>query len=659
MGDPAATLASLLRSSTIQDHDELLKAANAAIKASKSDLNAHHTRVVALLKLDRFDDALRALAEGGHTLEKECVLEKAYALYKSGQHEDAEKTLESASDTSKSSRAFRHLAAQIAYRAEKFSDAAEAYHHLSRAPGGLSGEENDVKINLLAASAQLEWNGLGHLVGEAEKQPTREDLEAFETAYNAACACVARRDFPKASVLLKRARDLCEASEDLSADEKKAELLPIMVQHAYVFTRLGKEKEAVALHKSIALPDIPEAPTRAVARNNEVAIGAGSRNPFITQRLLESSANLSGNDKLFEYQASVLRRNKYAVALQAQKFDGVESATSKLILNTPSPTASVEIATLGVISAAAHTHSRPDKRALKQILPLLEKRPNDIGLLLTIIQLYIQLGKPGPAVTLLEAFLKRLETATTPNHEDVRFAPGLVAVSVALYRLQGRQNSIRNELARASAHWRSRSKQSAVSLLREAGVELLRSSNPDDVASAGVTFENLVAKSEKDTTAIAGLVASFATSDYAKIEPYLKNLTPVDRLIAGTSIQGLVDAGVASTPTFVATSSKKRPAADTGAAPEKAAKRRRKIRLPKNYEEGKQPDPERWLPLRDRSTYRPKGKKGKKRVQEATQGGVVKEEEMLELVGGAGAVKVEKAAGGGGPGGKKKKKGKK
>ncbi|KAH9999254.1 hypothetical protein F4779DRAFT_162582 [Xylariaceae sp. FL0662B] len=653
MADPAATLSSLLRASTIQDHDELLKAANAAIKASKGNLNAHRTRVVALLKLDRFDDALRALSEGGLNLEKDCLLEKAYALYKSGQLENAENALESAPLTSKSSRAFHHLAAQISYRAEKFPDAADAYRRLSRTPGGLDGEENDVKINLLAASAQLEWNGLGDFMDDQERQPSREDLEAFETAYNAACACVARRDFTRASILLKRARELCEASDDLSADEKRAELLPILVQHAYILTRLGKEAEAAALHKSITLSDIPEAPTRAIAQNNQVAIGAEEGNPFLTQRLVESSATLSGNDKLFEYQASVLRRNRYALDLWAQKFGGVEASTSKMILNTSSPTASAETAGLGVISAAAHTRMQTGKTALKEILPLLEKRPSDVGLLLTIIQLYIQMGRPGPAVTLLEAFLKRLETATTTNNDDARFAPGLVAVTVALYRLQGRQNSIRNELAKASAHWLSRSKESAMSLLREAGVELLRSSNPDDVASAGATFENLVAKSERDVTAIAGLVASFATSDYAKIEPYLPSLTPVERLVAGTTIQRLVDAGVASTPTPAAPG-KKRPADTT---PEKAAKRRRKQRLPKNYEEGKQPDPERWLPLRDRSTYRPKGKKGKKRVQEATQGGVVKEEEILELVGGAGAVKVEKAAGG--SGGKKKKKGKK
>ncbi|KAI1414237.1 hypothetical protein F5Y13DRAFT_188335 [Hypoxylon sp. FL1857] len=653
MANPAATLTSLLRASTIQDHDEVLKAANAAIKASKRDLNAQHTRVVALLKLDRFHDALRAIAEGGDSLEKECVFEKSYALYKSGQLQDAEKTLHTASDSSKSSRAFRHLAAQVAYRAEKFSDAADTYRNLSQDSGGLPGEENDLRINLLATNAQLEWNGLGNLLREQERQPSRDHLEAFETAYNAACTCIARGDFTRASVFLKRAQDLCEASEDLSADEKKGELLPIMVQHAYVLARLGKEAEAVALNKSIVASEIPEAPTRAVAHNNQVAIGVAGRNPYLTHRLLESTTKLSGSDRLFEYQASVLRRNRYTLTLQIQKFDGLQSSTSNLILQSPSPTASVEIAGLGVINAAAHAHLQTGTKALKEILPLLEKRPTDIGLLLTIIQLYVQLNNPGPALSLLDTFLKRLETASTPDYLDVRYAPGLVAVAVALYRLQGRQNSIRAELAKASTYWRAKSKESSASLLREAGIELLRSSNREDIASAGETFEALVAKSGQDSVAVAGLVASFANDDYDKIEPCLQSLTPVEKLTAGTNVQELVDAGVVSVPTSTPVGKKRLAERE----PEKAVKRRRKMRLPKNYEEGKQPDPERWLPLRDRSTYRPKGKKGRKRAQEITQGGIVREEETLELVGGAGAVKVEKASGV--QGGKKKKKGKK
>ncbi|KAK6833772.1 hypothetical protein PG987_008466 [Apiospora arundinis] len=612
MSDPAAALASLLRASSIEDHDEVLKIANAALKANKSDLQAHHTRLVALLKLDRFDDALRALAEGGDKLENQCILEKAYTLYKTGKLDDAENLIKS---TDEPTRALRHLAAQVAYRAEKFQDAAAIYRQLPDDGEGRDGEENDLKINTLATSAQLEWEGKGHLLNDEERKPSNDVLEAFETAYNAACGCVARGDLSKASVLLKRARDLCNTNEDLTDEEKKAELLPIMVQHAYVLTRLGKDAEASALQKSIVVTDIPEAPTRVVAQNNAMAIGAEEQNPYLTSRLIESSTNLAGNDKMFAYQAS---------------FAGVESATSKKITSATSPTASTEIASLGVISAAAHAHMQTGKDAIREILPILEKRPTDIGLLLTIIQLYVQTQNPGPALNLLQTFLRRLETATTPDHEDVRYAPGLVAVAVSLYRLQGRQNSIRTELARASKHWRLKSDDSAMPLLREAGVELLKSSNAEDLASAGATFESLVSKSKDDKAAIAGLVASYATTDYSKIEPYLQHLTAVDRLTSGIDTRALLEAGVASVATTTAPLSKKR-GADTDA--DQASKRRKKKkRLPKDYEEGKKPDPERWLPLRDRSTYRPKGKKGKKRAQEATQGGMVKEEEVLELV---------------------------
>ncbi|KAI1188535.1 hypothetical protein F5B17DRAFT_266585 [Nemania serpens] len=655
MSSPSATLASLLRTATIQDHDEALRLANAAIKASKDDIDAHQTRVVALLKLDRFDDALRAIADGGHVLEAKCSFEKAYALYKTSHLQEAWETAEKAPSAQAASRPFRHLRAQIAYRAENFPDAASIYHGLARSKAGPSGDENDIRINLLATNAQLEWAGLGHRIDDGERHSSRADLESFETAYNVACAHIARDELTKASVFLKRARDLCEASEDLSPDEKKAELLPIILQHIYVLSQLGNNSEAETLQKLVVQSHIAEAPTRTVAQNNQVALAGVKENPYLAQRIAKRTSKCLGNDKLFEYQLSVLRRNRFALDLQMQKFEGVESSTNNQILSASTPTALLDAAPLGVISAAARTQMGKGKAAIRKLLPVLEKRPNDVGLLLTIIQLHVQMRNPGPALTIIETFLKRLEATTTADDADVRFSPGLVAATVALYRLQGRQNSIRAELGRASAHWRSKPEGASTSLLRAAGVELLRSSNPEDVAIAGATFENLVAQPGHDITAAAGLVASFATRDYAKVEPYLQKLSPVERLTAGADVQALVQAGVCSVAAL--TPSAKKRAAAYEPEKEKATKRHKKKRLPKDYEEGKQPDPERWLPLRDRSTYRPKGKKGKKRAQEATQGGVVKEEETLELVGGAGAVKVEKATGG--QGSKKKKKGKK
>lgn len=245
-------LSSLLSSSTIDDHEERLKQANNDLKRDKTNHDALHIRLVALIKLDRFDDALRALDDGDSKLGTRCALEKSYALYKTGQLEEAAKVVE---ESSKDSRGLKHVAAQVAYRSERFEDAAGIYKELSGQNSSLEGEENDLRINSSATDAQLEWQGNGEKIEKSRRKPGRQDFEAFETAYNAACGYLARGDLGAGSVLLKRARDLCEALDDLSDEEKKAEVLPIMVQQVYALTRMGKLEEAEVLQNMINITE--------------------------------------------------------------------------------------------------------------------------------------------------------------------------------------------------------------------------------------------------------------------------------------------------------------------------------------------------------------------------------------------------------------------
>jgi signal recognition particle subunit SRP72 len=205
---------------------------------------------VALLKLDRFGDALRALDDGGDKLAEQCVLEKAYALYKTGKLAEAEALVKG-----EEKRGLKHIAAQVAYREEKFEDAARLYKELSAERGPIEGEENDLRINSSATDAQLEWQGNGDKVEKSRKKAGGEDLEAFETSYNAACGYIARGDLGGGSMLLKRARDMCEALDELTDEEKRAEVLPIMVQQAYIFTKLGKLEEAEAIQRMINIAE--------------------------------------------------------------------------------------------------------------------------------------------------------------------------------------------------------------------------------------------------------------------------------------------------------------------------------------------------------------------------------------------------------------------
>lgn len=89
MATASHSLSALLRQTTIDDHEAILKACNISLKQSRGDLELLYTKIVALLKLDRYEDALRVLEEGGDKLKQKAHFERTYALYKVGELEQA------------------------------------------------------------------------------------------------------------------------------------------------------------------------------------------------------------------------------------------------------------------------------------------------------------------------------------------------------------------------------------------------------------------------------------------------------------------------------------------------------------------------------------------------------------------------------------------
>lgn len=328
-----------------------------------------------------------------------------------------------------------------------------------------------------------------------------------------------------------------------------------------------------------------------------------------------------------------MRRNNYALDLLSQKYSGIIQSTTSAVSKQSSPTLDANINSLAAFNAAAHAKNQAGKEALKAVLPVLEKRPTDVGLLLVVIQLYVLSGNHGAAITLLESFFNRLAQSSTSSDLDVRHAPGLVATIVSLYSARGQAGPARSELAKAAKYWQQRSKESSASiserslthLYKTAGTALLQSHNPEDLALARDIFSELHSQDQEDRYTNAGLVAALASTKTDSIsDDLLSGLTPVERLVAGVDISALENAGVAKPPVSAAPTSSKR-AADTPAAPKKS-KKLRASKTPKDFDPDKKIDPERWLPMKDRSYYRPKGgKKAKAKQAMLTQGGVVDE----------------------------------
>ena len=89
MAATVKTLSALLQKVTIDDHEEILKACNAALKTSRNDPELLHIRVAALLQLDRHEDAIQTLKDHSVILNERTKFERAYALYKVGSLDEA------------------------------------------------------------------------------------------------------------------------------------------------------------------------------------------------------------------------------------------------------------------------------------------------------------------------------------------------------------------------------------------------------------------------------------------------------------------------------------------------------------------------------------------------------------------------------------------
>lgn len=353
----------------------------------------------------------------------------------------------------------------------------------------------------------------------------------------------------------------------------------------------------------------------------------------MAHRIFDTPTKEANKDLPFHFQSTILTQDSLALDILSQKFSGVISATSRAISSQPSPTTNPAINTQGVLSAAAHARNHTGKEGIKVLLPLLEKRPYDIGLLLTVVQLYVLTNNADTAISLLDAVLRRLAQEQDAEKQAIRFTPGLVALASTLYTSQNRHKEARRIVSEAARfhldQWkRDSSSRVPTNVFKAAGAALLESQEAEDLSLAGELFSAVLDQNASDAAATAGLIAAYATIDSSKFSSkQIDSLTPIPRLTSTVNVSALDEAGIPHLPTQPSsTAAARKRAAESRPQPSKA-KKLRKSKIPKDYDPAKAAslDKERWLPMRDRSYYKPKRVRGKKRADQSTQGGVVEE----------------------------------
>ncbi|XAR64712.1 hypothetical protein NMG60_11008499 [Bertholletia excelsa] len=588
------------------EYEQAVKVADQVLSIAPNDEDAVRCKIVALIKADSIEEALLTM-ESFRKLPIDFSFFKAYCKYRQNWLNEALDLLKGQDGNL----AAMLLQSQILSRMGKMDASLDIYQKLQKS------KIESMEINLVA--------GLVSAGRASEVQGVMDVLKvkatsSFELAYNTACSLISRNKYSDAEQLLLSARRIGQETlmeENLADDDVEIELAPITVQLAYVQQLMGRTQESAEAYTEFIKRNLGDESSLAVATNNLVSVrGAKDVSDSIRKldRLMEKSSGpqnfhlANGLDlKLLPKQREAIYANRVLLLLHSNKIDQARELVAMLPDMFPDSVMPV------LLQAALLVRENKAGKAEDVLGQFSEKHPdNSKVVLLARAQVAAAAGHPQVAAESL---------AKIP---DIQHMPATVATLVSL---KERAGDIEGAVAvfDSSIQWWSNSmaEDSKLSLImQEAASFKLKHGRKEEAARL---YEELV-KTHGSIDALVGLIKTAAYADIDKAEAYAKQLKPlpglkaidVDSLEKTSGAKNLENGpSLGITEPFEAKGKEKA-----------KKKRKRKPRYPKGFDPanpGPPPDPERWLPKRERSSYRPRRKDKRAAQVRGSQGAVVKE----------------------------------
>ncbi|KAH0784203.1 hypothetical protein KY290_003801 [Solanum tuberosum] len=589
------------------EYEQAVKVSDQILAAAPGDEDAIRCKVVALVKADSIEEALVAIKDSSKKGSLDLSFFKGYCLYRQNKLEEALESLKGQEGSTES----MLLESQILYRIGKMGASVDIYQKLPKST------IDSLEINLVA--------GLVSAGRSSEVQGTLDALRvkatsSFELAYNTACSLIEREKYKDAEQLLLSARRIGQETlmeENLADDDVEIELAPIAVQIAYVQQILGNTQEAVASYTDLVKRNLADESSLAVAVNNLIAL-KGPKDVSDGLRKLDKLIEKSdgpekfqlarGLDlKLSQKQREAIYTNRVLLLLHSNKMDQARELVGALPGMFPGSLMPV------LLQAAVHVRENKAAKAEEILGQYADKFPDRSKvILLARAQVAAAAGHPQIAADSL---------AKIP---DIQHKPATVSTIVSLKERAGDTDGADDVFDSAIKWWSNAMTEDNKlnTIMQEAAAFKLRHGKKEEAARL---YEQLV-KSHGSIEALVGLIQTAAHADIEKAEAYEKQLTPLLGLKA-IDVDNLEK-------TSGAKQAEKGPNAGAtetyeGKCKDKAKKKRkRKPKYPKGFDPanpGPPPDPERWLPKRERSSYRPKRKDKRAAQIRGSQGAVAKE----------------------------------
>uniref|UniRef100_A0A1A8RS77 Signal recognition particle subunit SRP72 n=1 Tax=Nothobranchius rachovii TaxID=451742 RepID=A0A1A8RS77_9TELE len=578
------------------DYTRALKALTKILHENRDDVTALHCKVVCLVQTGSFKEALNVMNTHSKLLGSDVVFEKAYCEYRLNRVESSLKTIEGAPEQTDK---LKELYGQVLYRLERYEECRSVYTDLIR--NSQDEYEEERKTNLAAVVAAMsQW-----------EKASMEDLglpeSTYELCYNTACALIGQGQLTEAFNKLRQAEELCRVSladdSDVTEEDIESELAVIHSQMAYIMQLQGRTDEALQLYNQVIKLKPSDVGLLAVTANNIITINK-DQNVFDSKKKVKLTNAEGVEYKLARKQLQAIEFNKALLAMYTNQADQCRKLSSSLHSQNPSHPRPV------LIQAAQLCREKQHSRAIELLQEFSDQNPESASCIkLTMAQLYLVQGHVTKACDVLRSI------------EEFRHKAGMVSALVALYSHEEDIDGAIDVFKQAIEHFQSEQPGSAahLALVREAANFKLKHGRKKEAIS---DLEQLWKQNTKDVHTLAQLISAYSLVDTNKAKSLSKHLPSAETMSFNVDVDELENSHGA---TFVRKKAGKVVGEslpkEPGQVELKKKKKKKKGKLPKNYDPNVTPDPERWLPMRERSYYRGK-KKGKKKEQigKGTQG---------------------------------------
>ncbi|NXS26219.1 SRP72 protein, partial [Pomatostomus ruficeps] len=590
------------------DFARALKSVNKILQINKDDVTALQCKVVCLIQNGNFKEALGVINTHTKVLTSDIIaFEKAYCEYRLNRIESALKTIQSASQQTDK---LKELYGQVLYRLERYDDCLAAYRDLIRNSQDEYEEERKTNLSAVVA-AQSTW-----------EKVVPEDLglreATYELCYNSACALIGQGKLNEAMKKLQKAEELCRQSlsedSDVTEEDIEAELAIIHGQMAYIMQLQGRTEDALQLYNQIIKLKPTDVGLLAVIANNIITINK-DQNVFDSKKKVKLTNAEGVEHKLSKKQLQAIEFNKALLAMYTNQADQCRKLSASLQSQSPEHLLPV------LIQAAQLCREKQHAKAVGLLQDFADQHPaNAAEIKLTMAQLKIAQGSVTKACMILRSI------------EELQHKPGMVSALVTMYSHEEDIDSAIEVFTQAIQWYQQFQARTNcgccvfqpkspvhLSLIREAANFKLKHGRKKEAIS---DLEELWKQNPKDVHTLAQLISAYSLVDPEKAKVLSKHLPSSDTMSLKVDVDALENSHGA---TYVRKKAAKltgdNQQKEQGQGEVKKKKKKKKGKLPKNYDPKVTPDPERWLPMRERSYYRGR-KKGKKKDQvgKGTQG---------------------------------------